>query len=424
VPRRVLFAVGLLGGLLAAVGLTAVAAPLDPVPAPADAGRVAAAAASPAPVAGGTSPVPNLASPAADGLTPASETCAPAPLRDRAGQVLLVGLPEVTAADDPLVAAVSEAGVGGILLTDANVVDAAQVRDLVAGARARAAHGLLVATDEEPGRVSSFGALVGRSSSARTLARRGTPPQVRTFAAELGRSLRGLGVDLDLAPVADLDGGPAGGVIGDRAFSADPETAAAFTLAFARGLADGGILPTVKHFPGHGRSTTDSHAALARVDATIDELRPTDLAPFSAAIDADAPVVMLNHVAYGALDPDLPASLSPRAYALLRELGFDGVAMTDSVGMGAVNLRWPFPEAAVMAVRAGADAVLATDGNHALAMRDALVAAVESGELPAARLDQAVARMLALKGEDPRTLVCFDADLPTGLAPRPARATR
>ena len=121
---------------------------------------------------------------------------------------------------------------------------------------------------------------------------------------------------------------------------------------------------------------------------------------------------MLNHLSYSALDPDLPASLSPKAYALLRDMGFEGVAMTDSVGMGPVNLRWDFPEAAVRAVEAGTDAVLATDGNQAQRMRDALVEAVESGRLPEQRLDEAAARVTALAGGDPMALTCLDVTGP------------
>ncbi len=121
---------------------------------------------------------------------------------------------------------------------------------------------------------------------------------------------------------------------------------------------------------------------------------------------AGVPVVMLSHAAYDALEPKVPASLSPVAYALLRDLGFEGVAMTDSIGMGAIHRRWDYPEAAVLAVQAGADAVLATDGRHAAAMVDALVEAVEDGTLSEHRLDEAAARMLALKDLDPLLLTC------------------
>lgn len=384
----------------AALASVASAEPILPteVAPPAEPGAQAPSQPSPAPVAS-SAPV-------------TSPACVPGDLAARAGQVLVVGLPNVTDPADPLVAELADLRVGGVLLTKTNVASRDQVATLVAALKGTQSLTPVVTIDEEPGRVSSIGDLTGRTSSARTLAARGGTEEVRDVARSMGVDLAELGIDLDLAPVADLDAGPAGGIIGDRSFSADPLTAAAYTVAFSRGLAEAGVVPTVKHFPGHGRSPTDSHERLATVDVSTEVLAETDLAPFQAAIDAGAPVVMLDHVGYTSLDPDLPASLSPRAYELLRSMGFNGVAMTDSVGMGAVNLTWPFPEAAVRAVEAGADAVLATDGNQARAMRDALVAAVTSGRLAEARLDEAAARMLDLKGEDPAKLTCASADVP------------
>ncbi len=326
--------------------------------------------------------------------------------------MLVVGLPGVTTAQDPLAAQVADLGVGGVFLSRPNVVDAAQVRALSAGLRERAGRPLLVSTDEESGRVSVARDVLGAGPSPRTLAATSTPEQVRAYAAGVGRGLRDLGIDLDLAPVLDLDAGPARGVVGDRSFGPDPARAGAYGLAFSRGLADAGVTPTVKHFPGQGASAVDTHRAAAVAGTPLAELRDSHLAPFARAVDAGAPVVMLGHLGYAALDGDLPASLSPAAYALLRSLGFRGVAMTDSVGMGAVNLRWDFPEAAVRAVAAGADAVLATDGTRAPRMVEALVAAVRDGSLPEARLSEAAARVTALAGGDPAALTCRAVELP------------
>lgn len=374
----------------------------------------------------GGSTGPPAAAPAAVGpIAAASETesdatpspspspaCVPAPLEERAAQVLVAGLPGVLSADEQLAVELTELGVGGVLITKTNVTGEEQIGTLISGLRAASDTPLLVATDEEPGRVSSFGAVLGRSSSARTIAADQGPEGVREFALELAVDLRAFGVDLDLAPVADLDDGPAAGVIGDRSFSADAALAGPAALAYAEGVAEGGLLPTVKHWPGHGRSSTDSHTELEIVDVSLPELRATDLEPFQEVIDAGVPVVMLGHVGYTAFAPDLPASLAPAAYAELRNSGFTGVAMTDALGMGAVNTTWPFPEAAVMAIEAGADALLVTQGEAARSMRDALVDAVESGRVPEARLDEAVARVLALKGADPLTLTCTDATVP------------
>ena len=340
-------------------------------------------------------------------------TCTPAPLTQRAAAVLVVGIPNVTSVDDPLGQSVVDLGVGGLFLSEPNVKTAEQVAALVSGLRERAGRPLLVSTDEESGRVAVTREIVGAGPSPRRLARQSTPEQVREYAAGIGERLAEVGVDLDLAPLLDLDDGPSRGIVGDRSFSKDPERAAEYGLAFSAGLLDAGVKPTVKHFPGQGRSTTDTHAEAAVVEATVEELRTTDLLPFQRAIDAGAPVVMLNHLGYSALDGDLPASLSPKAYALLREMGFQGVAMTDSLGMGAVNLRWDFPEAAVRAIEAGADAALATDGNQAQRMHDALVAAVESGRLPEARLNEAAARVTALAGGDPQAMSCLDLEMPT-----------
>lgn len=330
--------------------------------------------------------------------------------------MLVVGLPGVTGSSEALARHVVDLGVGGVFLSESNVRTEAQVTALVDGLEDRADRAdraLVIATDEESGRVAVTREVVGAGPSPRSLADRRTPEEVRRFAADLGAELRGIGVDLDLAPVLDLDDGPAGGIVGDRSFGADPRTAAHYGLAFAAGLDDAGVVPTVKHFPGHGRSSTDTHTSGALVEADVAELRTTDLLPFQHAIDAGAPVVMLGHLRYSALDPELPASLAPEAYALLRDMGFDGVAMTDSLGMGAVHRTWDFPESAVMAITAGADAVLTTDGRHAERMRDALVTAVGDGTLPESRLTEAAARVTALAGGDPRAMSCLDVRLPT-----------
>jgi beta-N-acetylhexosaminidase len=324
----------------------------------------------------------------------------------------VVGIPQVTKADEELGRSVVDLGVGGLFLSEPNVVSTPQLTALVSGLRARAGRPLLVSTDEESGRVAVTREIVGAGPSPRRLAAQQSPAQVRVFAEQLGKRLAGVGIDLDLAPLLDLDAGPSRGIVGDRSFSADPARAADYGLAFAAGLDAAGVTPTVKHFPGQGRSTTDTHLEGGVVAASVEELMRTDLLPFQRAIDAGAPVIMLNHLSYEALDGDLPATVSPRAYALLRSMGFDGVAMTDSIGMGAVNLRWGFEGTAVMAVQAGADAVLATDGSQALAMRDALVAAVRSGRLPEARLDEAAARVTALAGGDPVAMSCRPAKVP------------
>jgi beta-N-acetylhexosaminidase len=330
----------------------------------------------------------------------------------QAAATLIVGLPDTLHAGDPLATAMPALGVGGILLTSRNVQSADQVRALVASIRARRGAPIVVAADEEGGRVTSFSAILGYQPSARETASLG-PVTLRARAAMLGRQLRGLGVTVDFAPVLDVTGSAWDAPIGDRSYSGDPATASADALAVARGLADGGVTPVIKHYPGLGEADADTHLTAPVVATPQWALLYRDMRPFIDAINAGAPAVMVGHAEYPALgDPGLPASLSPAVYRQLRTLSFRGVTMTDSLGMGAVNLRFDFPVAAVKALAAGSDGLLTTDGNQALRMRDAIVTAVRSHQLPASRLADAAARVTALAGGDPYPLTCRHVTLP------------
>jgi beta-N-acetylhexosaminidase len=339
--------------------------------------------------------------PAASGSTTAP--CQPAPIEIRAATVLAVGIGQATSANAPLAASVAAAGVGGVILLGANVVDPDQVRALIEGLRRQSPHGLLVMVDEEGGRVSRLRPILGPTPSARVLGRQRLAA-IAEVGAERGATLRDLGFDLVLAPVADADGGPAGGAIGDRAFGATPAEAGVRARAFAEGLRRAGVAAAAKHFPGQG-GLADSHDGQVVVHARLDELRTAAASAFRPVIDAGAEAIMMSHVTFSALG-SWPASLEPAAYRLLRSMGFDGPAITDAVGMEAILEQWSLPDAAVLALRAGADLVLATPGDKVAVMRDAVVSAVADGRLSEARLDEAVARVLALRSQPLSTMVC------------------
>jgi beta-N-acetylhexosaminidase len=330
--------------------------------------------------------------------------CTRASLEDRAALVLVVGLPGVTTADDPLVDRVAAIGIGGVMLRDDNIVDEEQALELVTGLRARLGANLLVAVDDEGGRVSSMAALGQSVTSARRLGQRGVDA-----AHDAGRALGDLaasvGIDWVFAPVLDLDDGPASGVIGDRSFGADPARVAATAGAFARGIRESDLAVTAKHFPGHG-GEGDPHRGDTVDGTTLDALRAQDLVPFEALVAEGAEAVMVGHVIYPQVWAGLPASLEPGAYQLLRDIGFDGVAITDALGMGAVHARFGFDRAPSMAVAAGADAVLVNQGDQIEVLHRGLVEAVHEGRLDEARLDQAVGRVLALRGQAPDGIVC------------------
>lgn len=330
--------------------------------------------------------------------------CTRAALEDRAGLALVVGLPGVTDATDPLVDRLVAAGVGGVMLRDENIEDQAQATELVAGLRSRLGERLLVAIDDEGGRVTAMGALDQPVRSARTLGRLG-PAETEAFAEDLGQMAASIGVDWVFAPVADLDDGPAQGVIGDRSFGADPALVSEAAGAFADGLRTAGLAVTLKHFPGPSGSG-DPHLGLSEDPATLAGLEAADLVPFDDLVEQGAEAVMVGHVAFPQIWGDQPASLTTGAYQLLRDLGFDGVAITDALGMGAVYSRYGFDVAPAMAIAAGADAVLVNQGDQVEVLHRGLVDAVRDGRLAEGRLDEAVGRVLELRGEATEGVVC------------------
>lgn len=276
-----------------------------------------------------------------------------------------------------------------------------ELRGLIAALRGLDRVPPLVAVDQEGGRVARLGEPVTPVPSAMALAATGDDALCGGVAERLGRELAELGVSVDFAPVADLALEPANTVIGTRSFGEEPQAVARRVTAFARGLTRGGVAAALKHFPGHGATATDSHLAVPHIEADAATLRTRDLVPFAAAIaEGSAAIVMTAHVVVEALDPERPASMSPRVVTgLLREeLGFRGVACTDCLEMEAIAGGPGTVEAAVQALAAGMDLLLVS---HTLATAEtaagAIVAAVTAGRLPESRLREAAGRVRALR---------------------------
>ncbi|CAN5814885.1 glycoside hydrolase family 3 N-terminal domain-containing protein [soil metagenome] len=266
---------------------------------------------------------------------------------------------------------------------------------------------LLVATDEEGGDVQRFRRL-GVIPSQRQVAASMSVEDAEQMIAEQGLALEAAGVDIVFGPVADV--GPADGSDGpmaDRVFSADPTIVADYAAAYVRGWNRAGILPVLKHFPGHGSASADSHDDTARTPA-LDELLRRDLVPYQR-LAGEQVGVMIGHLDVPDLTEDVgvPASLSPAAISnlLLNQLGFAGhLVVTDALDMEAVASRVDLPEAAERAVGAGADVVIYADTSATPSVIARLVDAVETGRLAPSRLYGAAQRVLATKGVDPCAL--------------------
>ncbi len=337
-------------------------------------------------------------------------------LRGKIAQMLLVGFRGLTVEDAAAtVADIRDLGLGGVLLFDydtptktyqRNVKSPHQVRTLVAGLRAAAAIPLLVAIDEEGGEVDRLKARYGfpATQSEASLGSRDDPSFTRRRAKAIGRTLAGLGIDLDLAPVVDLDVNPTNPVIGalGRSFSADPGVVTQQGLAYLAGLHDAGVAGTLKHFPGHGSSSADTH--LGWVDVTKTWTRK-ELDPFRDIIkDGHPEAVLVAHVFDSKLDPTYPASLSSAVIdgMLRHDLGFDGVVITDDLQMGAIRQVYGYPTAVERAILAGAD--ILTIANEQVYERgivaktiDIVEAAVGAGRIDPARIDASWRRISALK---------------------------
>ncbi len=336
----------------------------------------------------------------ADGMT----------LEQQIGQVFMVGFHGVTPSSD-LLDLIQQHQVGGVILFSRNVRDAAQTQALTnslqASARASGHRSpLLIATDQENGLVQRFGAAITPFPGAMALGATGSAQLAREVAEATGQELRALGVNMNLAPVADVNNNPANPVIGVRSFGEDPELVARLVAATVEGYHAAGIIATLKHFPGHGDTTTDSHLALPIVPHTLERLQQIELPPFRCGIAAGADAIMTAHLALPqfAMGADTnaapPATLAAEVIqGLLREqLGFTGVVISDCLEMQAIAEGVGVAAGAVLALRAGIDLVLVSHrADRQRAALAAVRAAVAHGELAATTLRQAAERTLHLK---------------------------
>jgi len=288
-----------------------------------------------------------------------------------------------------------QAGLGGVILFGTPPSD---LRARLTRLRASSPVVPLVASDEEGGQVQRLRSLLGAVPSAEYMGRSWTTGHVRDVAVSYGRKMRALGVDLDLAPVADLS------VPGmyieqtDRAFARSPSAVSAYAGAWQQGMRAAGVAPVAKHWPGHG-SAANSHDGVATTPP-LSTLEQRDLLPFDALQRAGIPAVMVGNLTVpGLTEPGLPATLSPRAYRYLRSrAGTSRLLVTDSLNMGAIRYGAHLTpaQAAVRALRAGADMVLIDPGGPGPVV-DAIAAAIGSGSYPHATALTAVRRVLAVK---------------------------
>lgn len=351
----------------------------------------------------GDTPTPSVPEPPPDPwagyVERARDLAAGLSLEAACGQLVMTGISGRGVLDQSSRLLLSELSAGAVVLFGFNIPTEARdlkpVLDQVREAARTAGAGipLFIAVDHEGGDVFRFREGVSRLPSARALGDAG-PEAVSRAGAVAGRELKALGINLNLAPVAEAWDARNGGFLGTRAFSADPERAGALAAAFLSAQQAEGTAAAAKHYPGNGAE--DPHKTVPVVRVSLQEILEFYELPFRRVVEAGTAMVMLSHAVFPALDPDAPASLSPAVIGRLKgELGFRGVVLTDDLAMKALTKEGG--AAAVSAVRAGADMVMASGGRVAREAYRALLEAVRNGGLPEERIRDAAARILAQK---------------------------
>jgi beta-N-acetylhexosaminidase len=319
-------------------------------------------------------------------------------LEDAVGQMLVVGVGG-TEPDYYIEKMLRERNIGGIILHDYNMQSKEQTQAMVSelqklSIKTSLCIPLIVAVDQEGGRVSSA-PWVTYHPPAAAVGQSGDPAQAQRIAKEIGRQLDAAGVNTDLAPVVDTGFGAA---IGNRSFGTDPHLVSEMGAAAVRGFEAAGLISTAKHFPNHGAAKVDSHTSLPVVDHDMQTVLSYDLPPFKRAVEAGVPMVMVGHLLYPAIDPERPASLSPKAIKLLRqEVGFDGVIITDDLAMEGAKQGGTVAQAAVKAVSAGADMLIISSPQEQVDAYAAVVRGVKQGRISQDQINDSVDRILKLK---------------------------
>lgn len=341
----------------------------------------------------------------------AADVLASMTLEEQVWQMFMVTPEQLTGAGCATIAgemtrsALMQYPVGGIIYFSQNLEDVEQTRSLLSGTQAFAMAddgiGLFLAVDEEGGTVARAADCLGTTKfeDMAVYGSRNDAEEAYQIGQTIGRDIGALGFNVDFAPVADV-GLCDGNELGGRIFSDDPQVVANMVSGVVKGLQDAGVSATLKHFPGLGAENGNSHTDMyVRINRTAEELRQTEFIPFAAGIDAGTDFIMVGHQIMSCAGDNLPSDLSPVIVTdyLRGELGYDGIAITDSHIMNTISGNYTSGEAAILAILAGMDMILMPE--DASAAVEAVCAAVENGRIPQERITESVMRILSEKEE-------------------------
>ena len=321
-------------------------------------------------------------------------------LREKVGQLFMIGFSGTTVSKD-LTHVMGEYRPGGVILFSRNLKSVDQIVKLTNALQKLApSERLFIAIDQEGGRVSRLPEGFTIFPPCAVLGQCDSSELVYAASSATAVELRAVGINMNMAPVLDVNTNPDNPIIGDRAFSASANQVSALGLATVAGLQDNKVMACGKHFPGHGDTSVDSHLELPKVSLSPDRIREVEIRPFRHAMENELASIMTAHVVYSALDDASPATLSSYILtAMLRkELDFQGLIVTDDLEMRAIVDHYGIGEAAVLAFRAGADMLLlCKEQEHIVAAMETVYEAVKKGEISEARLDTSLKRIAQAK---------------------------
>lgn len=325
-------------------------------------------------------------------------------LDEKIGQLVIAGV-DGYENDEHSKQLIQKYKVGGFILFKRNIKNAEQMLSLLNSLKetnSDSENPLFLSIDEEGGKVTRMPDEFNKLPTNKKIGEIDNSELSYKIGSIIGEELNAFGMNMDFAPVLDINSNPKNPVIGDRAFGAEPGIVSRLGIQTMKGIQSQNVISVVKHFPGHGDTATDSHVGLPVVNHTVERLKEFELKPFADAIENNADAVMVAHILLPKLDAENPSSFSKAIISdiLRKEMMFDGVVITDDFTMGAIVKNYKIGEAAVKSIQAGSDIVLVCHGfENQVAVIDALKNAAKTGELTEDRIDQSVYRILKLKNK-------------------------
>lgn len=347
---------------------------------------------------------PNLSEPSGQETDPVKLQIEQMTIEEKIGQMVIVGV-EGDTFNSNIGKMIKDYHVGGFIFMGKSIKNTSQLLKLINNIKAANSNNkipLFLSLDQEGGRVDRMPGEFSRYPDNKSIGKINNEKLSYNIGDAIAHEIKSFGFNMDFAPVLDINSNPQNPVIGDRAFGTSPEIVSSLGVETMKGIQDADVISVVKHFPGHGDTSVDSHVGLPKVNKDLKELNNFEIIPFREAIKNNADGIMIAHILLPKIDSKYPASLSKAVIndILRQQLGFKGIVITDDMTMGAISKNYRIGDAAIKSINAGSDIILiAHDYNKGIDVITSLIKAINSGSIKMSRIDESLYRILQLKGK-------------------------